>query len=171
MGLLDTIRGWLSDVENGAAEEVGELEDILHRPVYPIKSYQSVVDDHLMRGSWPSKAQLAELAQSGIKCVINLCSERNQDSDVKAAGMVPLNIPIRDNTPPTWPQVAIFLELVRSMAPVYVHCEEGVGRTGCMVASYRVLVQGWVQGKALIEAQTFGLRLPADKQFILHLRP
>lgn len=40
--------------------------------------------------------------------------------------------------------------------PVLVHCAAGSERTGCMVALYRDLVQGWDAERALAETRAFG---------------
>lgn len=151
------------------AKDVGKVENVIRHPLYPIKAYQDLVDGNLSRGSWPTRKELKVLKQAGFKVIINLCSERDQDADVRAAGMVPHNIPFPDNTYPWRDQVADFIEIVKSYGPAFVHCEQGRGRTGCMVAAYRVLVNGWTPNAALKEAQRFGLELTEQKKFILGL--
>jgi protein tyrosine/serine phosphatase len=47
-----------------------------------------------------------------------------------------------------------------------VHCEAGVGRTGIMVASYRMAVQGWSTGHAVAEARRYGLRMREQIEYI-----
>jgi protein tyrosine phosphatase (PTP) superfamily phosphohydrolase (DUF442 family) len=163
-------KGLLRRLVNGMAEEYGELEEKAHRPLWPAKSYISVVDEHLHRGSWPSVETLSRLKASGFRTVINLCSERNQDAEVHAAGLEPINIPVRDNTNPTPSQIATFLTTVNTSGPVYVHCEAGKGRTGCMVATYRIKVQGWTPQSALAEALKFGLGMPCQEELILSTR-
>jgi len=167
MGLLKDIIDWLL---NWGGEEVGDVEDTIHHPVYPITPYTAVVDSgHLMRGSWPTAAELSVLRGMGCSTVVNLCEERSQDADVKSAGMAPVNIPIVDNTIPTTDQVSQFLATVANDGLTYVHCEAGKGRTGCMVAAYRVLVQKWAPKDALAEAESYGQGIPRQEDFILGL--
>ena len=51
--------------------------------------------------------------------------------------------------------------------PVYVHCEQGIGRTGIAVAVYRMAVEGWKPQRALDEANAHGLQIPVQQAFIL----
>jgi protein tyrosine/serine phosphatase len=155
---------------NWAAESVGEIEDAIHHPLYGIHDYTAdVYYGYLTRGSWPSSKKLAELRAAGIKTIVNLCSERNQDKDVKKAKLQAINIPFEDNTVPSAEQVTTFINMPDLASPVYVHCEEGKGRTGCMVAAFRVLIQGWTPEAALKEAMDFGLRVPAQIDFVRSL--
>lgn len=88
------------------------------------------------------------------------------DADlVKQAGLSAdqvntIHIPVTDCTPPGPDDVTTFIDAVASAegrGSVYVHCEAGVGRTGVMVACYR-LQQGWDTADALQEARNFGCR-------------
>lgn len=161
MSILDKLLDFGADL-------FGLTEDAVHYPLWPIKPYMEVVvPGRLWRGSWPSKNMLKKLYLQGVSICINLCAERDQHTEVADAGMVEFHIPIVDNTPPEDYQVKDFITIVQSAAsPRYVHCECGDGRTGCMVAAYRVLVQGWTSDLALKEAESYGLVIPAQKDFI-----
>jgi hypothetical protein len=41
---------------------------------------------------------------------------------------------------------------------VFVHCKDGVDRTGTVVALYRISREGWASGDALAEAERHGMR-------------
>lgn len=152
------------------AEGFGYLEKILHTPLYPITEYHFQVSDTLWRGSWPSDADLAWLKSKGIHTCVNLCAERLQVDSVIKLGLLAVNVPILDNDAPTVAQAKEFVELVGGAnAPAYVHCEQGKGRTGCMVAAYRILAQGWKNEAALHEAVNFGLVMPEQQEWVLHL--
>ncbi len=167
--MLDWLKGLFSAAEDEAGAVVGTIEDEIHYPLWPIARYQMVVSPRLIRGAWPTLQDLYGLQRMGVHATINLCAERRHDQLVEKAGLEPYNIPIRDNAPPTTTQFAAFLQLVRDHAPVYVHCEEGKGRTGCMVAGYRVLEEGWDIEDALLEAEHFGLEMPCQKKWIRQL--
>lgn len=109
----------------------------------------------------------------GFDTVVNLCAERNQDKAVIAAGLTPVNIPVRDNTVPAPAQVAQFLEIAKkatNKAQVYVHCEQGVGRTGCMAAAYEVLCMGQTIDYSLYWAKKYGMFLPCQLEFVKSLK-
>ncbi|HEV7674399.1 MAG TPA: dual specificity protein phosphatase family protein [Candidatus Angelobacter sp.] len=161
----------LGKAESAIAAEFGRLEKLAGRPLYPIHWYIAEVDPgKLYRGSWPDAKHLSGLRAMGITTAVNLCAERSQDAVVRAVGSVAFNIPIIDNTAPSNKDVMELQSIMQAARePVFIHCEQGQGRTGCMVAAYRVLVNGWTPENALMEAEHFGLALQSQKDFILGL--
>ncbi|MFO0727678.1 MAG: dual specificity protein phosphatase family protein [Myxococcota bacterium] len=135
---------------------------------YPNKPhfYAFVVDSGLVRGAQPTPAQLAVLRDSKkVRSVVSLRIESDGDKGMAAPlGLKRLHIPIIDNTPPTQAQIDTFLKFASNPdnQPVYVHCFAGVGRTGVMVAAYRMAVDGWSVDAALDEAYQFGMSEPSQ---------
>ena len=160
---------------NAAGALVGRAENALHAPLYPIKYYvQPVVPGVLYRGAWPNARRLETLKLMGINTIVNLCSERDNYDSVALTSLEMSSywIPIQDNSAPTKKQAHDFIQSMRYRFkfPVYIHCEEGIGRTGCMIAAYRVYEQNWTPQRALQEAESFGLRMPCERDFILALK-
>lgn len=136
------------------------------------KPYTYRVDDKLIRGSRPTSDKLRRLYDGGVRATVNLCREMpDGDADLIAgAGLAPqmntLHVEITDNTPPEPDQVnQVLAYLAGADGQVYVHCEAGVGRTGVMVACYR-MAQGWNLSNALHEAKQFGCAMPDQQAFI-----
>lgn len=100
------------------------------------------VDPHVWRGSAPTAAGYRELADRGIRTVVDLRAEDLSPAQLAlpaAADLHAVRMPIRDGQTPTEQQVDAFLRIVRaSPGPVFVHCGAGVGRTGAMAAAYLV---------------------------------
>ncbi len=63
---------------------------------------------------------------------------------------------------PTWvPKADQIAKTLRAMLtvenqPCFVHCQHGSDRTGCAVAAYRMVVQGWPPAVAFAEMRNFG---------------
>lgn len=124
------------------------------RPLAPLPGIKNLteVDAGLWRGSAPSHAGYAALADKGVTTIVDL---RAEDLDfptryVEALGMELVRIPMRDGQAPTPDQVSQFLGTVRgSDGIVYVHCGAGVGRTGTMAGAYLVHEKGMSGMEAL----------------------
>lgn len=134
--------------------------------------YTYRVDSKVLRGSRPTPDKLRSLYAGNCRATINLCREMPHGDDdlIHDAGltgeMTTKHIPITDNTPPTPDDVIELLSFLKGYdGTVYIHCEAGVGRTGVMVACYR-MDQGWTLENALHEARQFGCAMPDQLAFI-----
>jgi atypical dual specificity phosphatase len=138
-----------------------------------IKRFHVVKEDVLYRSGQPWGSEWFILSNLyGIRTVVNL-REAHEDSDeewlgqelagVKREGFEYINLPIRNGDLPARDQVNQFLEIVGNpeKQPVLVHCAAGRGRTGFMVAAWRVSRCGWSVSEALEEMeQIYGKSLP-----------
>ncbi len=115
------------------------------------------VTDNLYRSAQPTAEGMSNLAELGIKTVINL---RDNHSDKDEIGELPLNARrieiFTGNMKDEY--VEEFLSIVNdtSAVPVLVHCLHGADRTGTMCAMYRILCQGWTSDDAINEMENGG---------------
>jgi protein tyrosine/serine phosphatase len=121
----------------------------------------SVVSPELVRGGRPDSGALYFLKRAGIKTIINLRDLKGkldaEESEAKAMGLNYINIPMSHSERVANSAIHKFLSVVKNprMQPVYVHCQQGADRTGCMVAIYRMDRQGWGPTKAYQEMLSF----------------
>jgi tyrosine-protein phosphatase SIW14 len=137
----------------------------------------------LFRGAQPNKRGYEALAKMGVDIVVDTRGNRtkSEGKEVRRHGMqyvaIPWHCPFpRDET------FARFLRLLRDNPnkKVFVHCRLGDDRTGMMIASYRMAVEGWTADEAMVEMRQFGFnrahhficpRLASyEKEFPEHLR-
>jgi protein tyrosine phosphatase (PTP) superfamily phosphohydrolase (DUF442 family) len=117
----------------------------------------SRVSDTLYRGAQPGPEGFAELKRMGVRTVVNLRDHHSDRDDIRGLGLRYVHIPC-ETSDPELDQVVTFLQVVTDPAnqPAFVHCMHGSDRTGMMVASYRMVVEGWPRQKALAELEPFG---------------
>lgn len=130
----------------------------IKRVATPVDNFGKV-NDNYYRGSQPTGNEFAELKKLGIKTVINLRKDSQQNSGdlARAAGLQYVSIPLTTKRAATSEQTEYFLRLVndRSNWPVFVHCKGGRHRTGEMTAIYRITHDGWTAERAYEEMKKY----------------
>ena len=115
----------------------------------------------IWRGAAPTDAGLKQLKAMGVKTIIDLRISpklvKVEGAQARALGFQWINLPMGAE-PPTAAQVKTFLATLDLApdAPVFVHCQHGADRTGCMVGIYRELRQGWDFPKTWAEMRQDG---------------
>ncbi len=123
-----------------------------------------MIDERLYRGGQPTPDGFRQLAQMGIRTVIDLRAENRSDQLteqrlVESLGMRWVHLPMRSYWRPSDVQVGTFLSDVTAegVGPVFIHCRKGEDRTGVLVAIYRIVHDGWAPRQAYAEARALGL--------------
>lgn len=107
------------------------------------------VSDTVYRGGRPDGEGVYRLQQLGVKTIIDLEDDDNAVANEKVwaanAGLNFIHEPMNGLETPRDGEVNDILAKLDdpSLQPVYVHCMEGVDRTGLIIALYRVIDEGW----------------------------
>jgi len=114
----------------------------------------------LYRGGQPTPAGFEFLKQKGIKTVVDLRAEDEEQALVEKLGMKYIKLPVNVWEPIPEETVESFFRVVRDPAsqPVFVHCRRGADRVGVMVGFYRIAFQGWDGNRTYQEARALGMR-------------
>lgn len=122
------------------------------------------VTDRLYRGGQPRDGGLRRLHELGVDTIVNLRgaskATRAEGAEARALGFNYFNVGL-----PNWgrPQDDRVRRILLIMAApqngrVFVHCRDGLDRTGTIVALHRITHQGWSTNDALAEADLRGMR-------------
>jgi len=138
------------------------------------------VDDHVYRGAQPTDSGFKELAQLGIKTIVDLRdvgehSQAEEEKIVTGLGMRYVSIPMHGLSTPKDDKVAAVQALFNDTTNgrVFVHCKRGADRTGMVVAVYRISHDQWDNKKALSEAKSYGMSFfeRAIQSYVMNYRP
>jgi len=125
------------------------------------------INDNLYAGSRPGEKGVGQLAQTGIKTIVDL--ERGlfeeepevvkrEEKWAKKVGIRFLRVPMRSFFLPGPEEVDKALSLITdpNNKPVFVHCGHGKDRTGIVIAAYRIKINGWSPEQAYKEMNKYG---------------
>ncbi|MBT3279579.1 MAG: hypothetical protein HN909_02930 [Phycisphaerales bacterium] len=115
------------------------------------------VDDGLYRGAQPDQAGYDDLRALGIRTIACLRVSDDHCETPQFMAFRTHHISFK-HTHPEDEDVRKWLAILKDKTsrPIYVHCRQGVDRTGMMVAIYRIVVQDWTVEAAIEEMKTRG---------------
>jgi protein tyrosine phosphatase (PTP) superfamily phosphohydrolase (DUF442 family) len=160
-----------------AAAIVAVIGIAVWRKDYPAHHFAVVEKGGLYRSGQPKESGWQAIKDTHhIKTVVDL-REINPDAPwsiterefCRRNGIALVHLPLG---PMTDAELKRFCEIVMdsNRQPVLVHCQAGSIRTGVLVASYRIAVQGWSYEDALAEARRFRFSPARHKQHDAFLR-
>ncbi len=109
------------------------------------------VEQKLYRSAQPKPGDFEKLYAMGIRYSLNLQYFRSDQLEIGKVSIREYRIPIFITSMDYHHLVEAVRYIVRSDAPVLVHCMFGSDRSGTVVAAYRIAVQGWSKEKAIEE--------------------
>lgn len=134
------------------------------------------ITENLSVGAQPSEEQLRNMAGAGVRTVVNLRTEGEQDQPlspqeegekVRAIGMEYVHIPV--SMQGMGPElVDQFREKLKQVpAPVFVHCHKGK-RAGAFAMMHQAVESGMTGEETLKQAEQMGFEcdVPALKEFV-----
>jgi protein tyrosine phosphatase (PTP) superfamily phosphohydrolase (DUF442 family) len=131
---------------------------------YPELPRMHQMSERLYRGAQPGPGGIRRLSELGIKTVINLrgagAHTRADEAEAKSLGLNYYNIPLPIWGRPNDHDVRRILEIINEpeSGRVFIHCRDGLDRTGMIVALHRISQEGWTTDKATAEAMQYGMR-------------
>ena len=109
------------------------------------------VDDKVFRSSQPNNKGMLQLLQMDITEVLNLRYFHSDDDEAKGTGLK-LHRLRTEAGDLSADEITKALKIITTAkGKILVHCWHGSDRTGAVVASYRVVVQGWSKDDAIDE--------------------
>ena len=121
------------------------------------------VNEKLYRGAQPKTSDLQELSKLGIKTVVDLTGEREggprEEAQARNLGLRYFNVALKRSGRPRDADIKRILSIINTpeYQPVFVHCKEGVDRTGTVIAVYRIAHDGWTSQEASAEVERYGM--------------
>lgn len=99
------------------------------------------LDDDVLLGGAPSRAELRRLRELGIRAIVNLCDEfKGHAKELRRHRMTQLRLPAVDHFPVPLDYLLRGLEFIRTQLEsgrrVYVHCKAGQGRSATLAMCY-----------------------------------
>jgi tyrosine-protein phosphatase SIW14 len=109
------------------------------------------ISDSVFRSEQPNEDGMRALEKFGIHAVLNLRNFHSDDDEAKGTGLKLFRVAMRAGKITDNDILQAMTVLKTAPKPILIHCLHGSDRTGCIVASYRILFQDWSKEEAIQE--------------------
>lgn len=109
------------------------------------------VDDKVFRSSQPDQEDMPLLQHFNITDVLNLRSMHTDDDEAEGSSLKLHHIKTSAGQISQGEIIQALKIITTAKGKILVHCWHGSDRTGAVIASYRIVVQGWSKAKAIDE--------------------
>jgi len=109
------------------------------------------VDDGVFRSEQPDDSEFKEIFNLGVKEVLNLREYHSDDGEAEGLDLDLHRIRIATGSISEGDVIEALQIISNRSGPILVHCWHGSDRTGAIIASYRVVIEGWSKEKAIEE--------------------
>jgi tyrosine-protein phosphatase SIW14 len=130
-----------------------KLIDIQKAVKVELKGFKNLykVSDSIYRSEQPGKKDFVSIETIGVKSVLSLQEHESDKKEAKGTSLVLLKVSL-DPLKISKKDVFEALQMIRqAKKPILVHCENGATITGCIIAAYRMVFQGWEEDDAIKE--------------------
>lgn len=109
------------------------------------------VNDQIYRSEQPDDEDVTDLKQLGIREILNLREFHQDDDDLPATDFTLHRIKMKTSQI-SEDEIVNALRLIKNrQGPILIHCWHGSDRTGVVIASYRMVFDGWSKAQAIDE--------------------
>lgn len=115
------------------------------------KNFHEVEEGSLYRSGQFHRKNITVLKDHHIGVVLNLRNRINDSHELRGSGIEEVRVRMRAKHITVEDVVEALSVIINSKNAVLVHCYHGSDRTGCIVACYRMAVQGWSKEEAIAE--------------------
>lgn len=164
---LEKVRNVCFDCISDRVSSWPSSHTLVRPPLSDVPNYEEV-SPTLWRGGQPDTDGAAWLVAHGVGTEVDLrgSDQSNQWTPPVWGPVRHYMVPIEDNTSPSFQQVEEFVKTVETAdLPLFVHCKAGIGRTGTMVACFRI-TRGWTAEEAIEAERVFSGKTLYQADFI-----
>lgn len=146
-----------------------------YRGLIPGLNWWDRIDEQFYLGGALMFDDIERLQSQGIRAVVNLCAEREDDQQrLTKANMTYLRIPVIDMCAPTLAQIDQGMKWIECQLrlghTLYIHCAAGVGRSATLLACWYIYAHDMTVPQVILRLKTRHPQVSLTRRQIHRLR-